>query len=198
MEDITKNSGLFHIFHKIIGYFLIGKLQLEQTYADSDSYDSSDSLDEKRLSRLVSDRSTFRSARNLIDSKNIQGKTTSEWIEWMLKTNKKLRFVNKNWKALIEDQELRELAKISKRVKEFSTFRKLLANTVKLCREDMVKFLHSEFAQFWQESTTKLIFVITKTIIRCSKTKNPSSKMMKKANSKLKYPTIKQKLISRA
>ena len=98
-----------------------------------------------------------------------------------LGTNRNLKLVNENWKALSEDQELLELAKISKNVKLFCTFQKLLANAVKLCREDMVKLLYKEFPQFWPKLSTDFIFDITKAILRCTR---------------MKYPTIKIKLMS--
>ena len=151
MEQVTNNPGLVHIFHKIIGY---------TGYSLIGQLQLLETWEFRNHYKAISDR---------------------VHLEWMMETNKRIKLVNKNWKALIEEQELSELAKLSKKVKEISTFHILLANTVKLCREDMVKFLHREFPQFWQLSTTKLIFDSTKAIIRLPK---------------MKYPTIKKKLFS--
>ena len=159
MEQVTNNPGLVHIFHKIIGY---------TGYSLIGQLQILETREFKNQYKAISDRVL---------------------LEWQFETNKRIKLVNKNWKALIEDQEFRELAKISKKVKEFSTFHILLANTVRLCKEDMVKFLHREFPEFWPRLTTDLIFDITKAILRCSRMKYSKSSM-------LKYPTIKKKLMS--
>ena len=97
---------------------------------------------------------------------------------WLLR-HRTLKLVCKNWKMLIENYEMSRLVKLSPSINN-SKFPNFLRNvSTKLCRQDMVKYLHQRFPQYWQSFSNINIGNVTDAIVRCNN---------------IKYPTIYRKL----
>lgn len=93
--------------------------------------------------------------------------TISDWLFHY----KSFKLVCKQWKILIEKYEMCRLTELSPSINETS-FPDFLTNaSLKLCRQDMVEYLHQNFPHFWKSFSNEFIAEISNEIVSCNNVK---------------------------